>query len=103
MILTDEQFFHVHPDRQARIRMPEPYNECHKEFHALGDHPSHRRRILLWKVPKENRFYDSKHPQILKIPFLAFADETIENTDDVLLPIINIIMMEQLQVQGGRQ
>lgn len=101
MILTDEQFFNVYPDRQARIRMPEPYNEAHKEFHALGDHPSHRRRILLYKLPRDNIYYDAKKPQILKIPFLAFADEAIEDRDDVLLPIIRTIMMEQ-NVAGGR-
>ena len=103
MILSDEQFFKVYPDRQARIRMPEPYNECHREFHSLGDHPAHRRRFRLYKVLKENPMHDPKRPQILKIPFLAFADETIEDRDDVLLPIISTIMFEQLQVQGGRQ
>lgn len=103
MILTDEQYFKVFPDRQAHIRFPTPTNECHREFNALGDHPAHRRRILLYKVPKDNPMYDPKRPQILKIPFLAFADETIEDRDDILLPIISTIMFEQLQVQGGRQ
>jgi hypothetical protein len=103
MILNDEQFFAAYPDRQARIRMPYPHDEAHKEFHELGDHPAHRRRILLYKVPKENPLYDPKSPQILKIPFLAFVDEVLENSDEVLLPIISTIMMEQFQTQGGSQ
>lgn len=103
MMLTDEQFFAAYPDRQARIRMPEPYNECHKEFHELGDHPAHRRRILLWNMPKDHPLYDAKRPRILKIPCLAFAGETIADTDEVLLPIIQTIMFEQLQVQGTQQ
>ena len=32
--------------------------------------------------------------QILVIPFLAFADETIEDRDDILLPLIHRIMMD---------
>lgn len=101
MILTDEQFFLAHPDRQARIRFPSPHNEEHQAFHMLGDHPHHRRRILLWKVPKDNKFYNPRSPQILKIPFLAFSSETIEDTDAVLLPIIRTIMFEQLQTAGN--
>lgn len=103
MILNDDQYFAAYPDRQAHIRMPEPYNECASQFHELGDHPRHRRRILLYKVPKDNPLYDAKRPQVLKIPFLAFSSETIEDRDDILLPIIEQIMMEQLAVQGGRQ
>lgn len=103
MNFTDDQFFKIFPDRQAHIRMPDPYNECAAAFHDLGDHPRHRRRILLYKVPKENPLYDAKRPQVLKIPFLCFADETLEDRDDILLPIIATIMMEQLAVQGGRQ
>lgn len=101
MTLNDEQFFNAHPDRQARIRMPEPYNECYREFGQLGDHPSHRRRLLVWRVPKDNKFYDPKRRPLLVIPFLAFADETIENRDDVLLPIIGTIMFEQLRIGGN--
>lgn len=101
MILTDAQFFNAHPDRQARIRMPEPYNESHKEFHELGDHPRHRRRILLYRLPSDNIYYNPKKPQILKLPMLAFSDETIEDRDDVLLPIIRSIMAEQLEVGGS--
>jgi len=30
----------------------------------------------------------------MKIPFLAFSDETIEDRDDILLPIIEEIMLD---------
>lgn len=100
MILDDKQFFNAYPDRQARIRMPTPYNEEHRAFNSLGDHPYHRRRILLYRVPPDNIHYNPKKQMILNIPFLAFADETIEDRDDILLPIIRTIMAEQLETSG---
>lgn len=102
--MTDEQFFATYPDRQARIRRPTmemqrdqqhavwAVDECEGQFNQLGAHKRNRRRILLWRVPPGNPWYDPSKPAILKIPFLAFADETIEDTDEVLLPIIHRIM-----------
>ena len=69
-------------------------DECQGEFWSLGDHNKDRRRILLWKVPKDNVFYDPRKPQILKIPFLLNSDETVEDRDDILLPILQEIMMD---------
>ena len=102
----DANWFKDHPDRQSHIRLPiqiletDKRNhttryvaECQGEFWSLGDHNRDRRRILLWRVPKDNVFYDPKKPQILKIPFLLFADETVEDTDEILLPIIHEIML----------
>ena len=93
---SDKRFFEQHPDRMARIRLPYQ-NECAGEFFGLGDHNRARRRILLWRVPQDNPYYDRGRQPVLKIPFLAFADETIEDRDDVLLPIIDTIMREQVQ------
>ena len=102
----DAQFFARHLDRYAHIRMPRRVlertlqravryvEECRGEFWSLGPHDKSRRRIILWRVPKDNAFYDPDNPQILKIPFLAFSDETIEDRDDVLLPIVHEIMLE---------
>ena len=101
----DSQWFHSHPDRQSHIRNPIKIlvtdkqrgtryeDECAGEFWSLGDHNKDRRRILLWKVPVDNPFYDPKKPSILKIPMLAFADESIEDTDAILLSIIHEIMV----------
>ena len=100
----DAQFFVEHPDRKVRIRLPsrQPYrdtqravrylSECELEFRQLGPHDSKRRRIIVFQLPGDH----PTHPNhILKIPFLAFADETIEDRDDVLLPIIHEIMMKE--------
>ena len=113
MIDEDAQFFADHPDRYARIRMPrqvlarDPRTrqvryvpECEGEFWSLGQHDKSRRRIILWRVPKDNVHYDPDNPQILKIPFLAFSDETIADRDDVLLPIIGEIMLEGAKKHG---
>jgi len=90
---SDKNFFAQHPDRQAHIRLPHR-EECSGEFWSLGDHQRTRRRILLWKVPADNPYRASIREPILKIPFLAFSDETIEDRDDVLLPILHQIMEE---------
>lgn len=111
MIDEDAQFFAQHPDRYAHIRLPKvvpvrtPQRavvmkpECEGEFWSLGPHDKSRRRIILWRVPKDNVYYDPDNPQILKIPFLAFADETIEDRDDVLLPIVHEVMMNAARHQ----
>ena len=102
----DGQWFHDHPDRQSHIREPIRQieidrrhgtrftDECAGEFWSLGDHNKDRRRILLWKVPVDNPFYDPKKPAILKIPFLLFSTETVEDRDDILLPLIHEIMTD---------
>ncbi len=93
---SDKRFFEAHPDRHAHIRLPF-HDECAGEFFSLGDHNRARRRILLWRVPRDNPWYDRMKEPILKIPFLAFSEETIEDTDDILLPIIHTIMSEAQQ------
>lgn len=100
----DVRFFFQHPDRRAHIRKPKMapeidsaraahmVGEMEREFRTLGAHKMERRRVILWRVPADNPFYDSQKPAILKIPLLAFADETIEDRDDILLPIIHQLM-----------
>lgn len=105
---ADEQFFLAHPDRQAHIRLPRllptidksravrMVDECQGEFWSLGEHDKKRRRILLWRVPSDRwkliPNHDGKTQPIMKVPFLAYSDETIEDTDAVLLPILEEIM-----------
>ena len=109
---NDEQFFRDHPDRQTRIRVPRmtpmltPQRsvrmvpECEHEFWSLGEHERQRRRIILWKVPSDRwnliPNHDGKTVPIMKIPFLAYGDETIEDRDDILLPILAEIMQGAL-------
>jgi|SRR5208283_1028798 len=102
----DAQWFAQHLDRQAHIRLPVKVLEMNKqravaymdeserEFRTLGPHDKGRRRILLWRVPKDNPYQRTNPNQILKIPFLAFADEAIEDDDATLLPILHGIMEE---------
>jgi hypothetical protein len=88
----DACFFFEHPGRQAHIRTPFG-NEMQGEFWSLGDHDKNRRRVLLWRVPADNPHFDPKKPQILKMCLLAFSDETIEDDDAILLPILHKMMV----------
>lgn len=95
---SDEGFFVDHPDRHARLRRPYK-GECEGEFWSLGMHERERRRIIMWRVPEQNpAFAELKNKfggvPLLKIPFLVFSDETIEDTDAILLPIVHSIMSE---------
>ena len=107
----DEQFFRQHPDRRARIRVPgrelfkdkqrgvRYLSECELQFRSLGPHDDKRRRIICYRTPKDH----PTHPNhIMKIPFLLFADETVEDRDDVLLPIVRELM-EDAKKKGGAQ
>src|ERR1700733_12766215 len=99
----DAQFFQQHRDRRARIRLPgrEPYKDQQRavrylseqelQFRSLGPHDTSRRRIIVYKTPADH----PTHPDhIMKIPFLAFADETISDDDATLLPIVDSIMKQ---------
>ena len=97
---SDRMFFQNHSGRQAHIRLPFQ-GESAGEFFSLGDHQRTRRRILIWRVPKDSPYYHPEKQPILKIPFLTLEGEEIDDTDDVLLPLIAQIMAEQAQVQGG--
>lgn len=109
----DIQFFFSHPDRRAHIRTPQLVQvidkqravhmrqECEQEFLSLGEHNKDRRRIILWRIPEDNPYYDPKKRGVLKIPFLLFADETVEDRDDILLPIIHELMMDAANRQSS--
>ena len=100
----DAQFFADHPTRWAHIRMPggpaiqrdqqravRYLSENELEFRSLGTHDRGRRRIIAYRLPANHE----THPNhIMKIPFLLFADETVEDTDEVLLPIVDGIMKQ---------
>lgn len=111
--MDDKQFFNTFPMRQARIRRPERRiyrnkqravqyaDELETQFRSLGEHDRKRRWIIVWRLPPDNPYYDPDRPQLLPIPFLAFADETIADEDHILLPIIHEIMMQQASGMGG--
>lgn len=103
MLDPDAQFFTDHPDRQVRIRLPgrelhrdqqravRYLDESELQFRSLGPHDPRRRRIIAFRTPAD---HPTNPNTILKVPFLAFSDETIEDRDDVLLPILANIMVE---------
>ena len=91
---TDGTYFRRYPDRFFHIRNAYK-GECAGEFWTLGYHEENRRRIILCRV--DHMMKPIPDNKILKIPFLAFADESIEDTDDNLFPIVRDIMADALK------
>lgn len=88
----DREFFADHPDRKTHLRKTYKH-EMELEFTSLGWHLRERRRMLLTRVDfEQNPLPDGK---VLKIPFLPHPEETIKDTDEVLLPILNDIMRQE--------
>lgn len=85
----DVQFFRQNPKRQLHIR-PARTGEKGEEFATLGFHLAERRHIIAWKVPQGGMGSGT----IFRIPFLKFADESIQDTDQFLLPILHQIMLD---------
>lgn len=81
----DVRWFVTHGERLTRIRTPWP-GEMAQAFEVLGMHDRARRRILTWKAPNNGVLF--------RVPFVAHADETIENEDEVLIPILDQMMAE---------
>lgn len=109
MTISDEQFFKQHPDRRARIRKPEfkahrdsqravrYLDEAELSFRQLGPHQKERRRIIAYRTPADH----PSHPNhIMPIPILLFADESIEDRDDILLPLIHKLMLDQVKANS---
>jgi hypothetical protein len=108
---ADALFFARHPMRYARIRRPlmvrarnaqravgfQDENEA--EFQAIDPHDRAQRRIIVWRVPADNMYYDPEKPQLIKIPYLLYVDETLADTDEVLLPIIHALMIDEAKEQ----
>lgn len=91
---ADGTYFRQHRDRFFHIRNAYK-DECRGEFFSLGYHEENRRRIILCRADYMMRpLPDNK---LLKIPFLAFADETIEDDDDTLFPIVRDLMGDALK------
>lgn len=87
----DRAWFDQHPRRQTRIRAANR-GERAEDFRTLGPHNIDRRRILIWRVPVGNPMRGMLPDGLMRIPFLAFADEEIANEDHVLMPLLHDIM-----------
>jgi hypothetical protein len=92
--MKDDAWFADHQDRSYRIRVPERHprrvteTEYEHEFRSLGSHNKDRRRIIVCRNPSH------LGPRLMPIPFLLFADETVEDRDDILGPIFHEIMRQ---------
>jgi hypothetical protein len=104
--ITDEVFFQIFPDRNYHVRKPNvtlernaqralvPVHECEAEFSQLGPHKKSLRRILLWRVPKDNPWYNPSKPPILKIPVVDVQDKFLDDTDECLGPALDAMMRD---------
>lgn len=95
--LQDEQFFHDHRDRECRIRLPAP-GENESDFQTLGGHQVSRRRIIA--VRAHGAMSARMGIKVMRIPYLLFGDETVEDTDEILAPIVDRLMKEAAQQLG---
>ena len=91
---ADGTYFKRYPARRYHIRNAYKH-ECRGEFFSLGPHDENRRRIILTRVDALQEPLPNN--QVMKIPFLAFADETIEDDDGILFPIVRDIMADALK------
>lgn len=99
---TDEVWFGQHKDRKVMIR-PAGQAEMNGEFMSLGPHDRSRRCIICWKVPHDvDRQFAAWRGKVIKIPYLKFSDDSVENSDAVLLPILNQVMREAADGQQGK-
>lgn len=95
LIMADDDvvWFRLLPARQARIRKPAG-DEFESAWRLIGMHNADRRRVLVWRVPADNPGRFMVPDGLMRIPFLVFSDETIEDRDDVILPILDGIMRD---------
>jgi hypothetical protein len=99
MLNDDVRWFKQLKLRQTRIRVPVP-GEFSASWPATGDHDATRRRVLVWRVPKNNPGRKLIPDGLMRIPLLLRADESVENDDKVLLPILDWLMREAAMAQS---
>jgi hypothetical protein len=86
---VDVAFFEQHPKRMFHIRVA-CRHEYETEFRSLGPHERSRRRVIVARA--SGMMAKAMGVRLMPIPFLAFADETIEDDDATLRPIYDEIM-----------
>lgn len=91
MMNDDEHWFRLHPSRRSRIRPP-VIGEFGAAWQMMGMHNITRRRVLVWRIPANNPGRGIIPDGLMRIPMLAHADETIENEDHTLLPMLDVMM-----------
>ena len=83
----DVIWFKQRQRRQARIRRPAG-TEFSLSFEMLGMHDDTRRHVVVARCPKTA--YTPRG--LMRVPFLANGDETIEDSDEVALRILDELM-----------
>lgn len=95
--MADRVFFKEHPERRFHIRLPIG-DEYRQEFRQFGLHAEDRRRIIVFRVAAGMA---KRHMiDFGRLAFLAFADETIEDTDEIVKPIADQIMADAAKAYG---
>jgi hypothetical protein len=98
--LEDRIFFKEHRDRVLRIRFPKE-GEYLREFRGFGMHQEDRRRVIVARIPAG---MSRRHNvDFVRVPFLLFSDETVEDRDDVLHPILDSIMRDAAEGWGMKR
>ena len=72
-----------------------------REFRGFGMHDETRRRVIVSRVAAG--MARRHNIDFMRIPFLLFADETVEDTDEVLAPILDTIMREAAEGYGMKR
>lgn len=98
--LDDRAFFGEHKDRRFRLREPFP-GEYTAEFRQFGMHNEDRRRIIVARVAAN--MARRHNIDFMRIPFLLFADETVEDTDQIIAPILDKIMQDAAEGYGMKR
>ena len=94
--MLDEKWFKDHRDRECRIRLPEA-GEDESKFQTLGPHLVRRRRIIA--VRAHGALAARMGIKVMRIPYLLFADETVEDTEENLRPIVDQLMSQAARGQ----
>ena len=98
--LADRLFFNLNRDRKLRLRRPIG-DEYQREFRQFGLHEERRRRVIVARVP--DHMMQRHGIDFIRVPFLMFADETVEDTDAVLAPILDEMMRDAAEGYGMRR
>jgi hypothetical protein len=72
--------------------------EFGNEFMTLGEHAGHRRRVIVARVDRKRAQYLGL--PFARIPFLLLADETVEDTDEIVGPIFRRILDAAAKLEG---
>jgi hypothetical protein len=89
--MADRIWFKEHPARKMRLRPPID-DEYETEFRGFGMHAKDRRRIIVFRI---STGAGRRHNvDFARVAFLLFADETVEDTDEIIGPILGQLMRE---------